>query len=532
MKLSDFDPAAVSAPPKRMKLSDFTQGVTNTDTPKKDDVPWGEVMEKTVSNVPGSAIRAAGDIVTPLIHPVETAENLYHVGKGLAMKATGETGPETASADAMVKFFVDRYGSMDALKKTIETDPVGFAMDASTVLTGGGTIAERSPGIIGKVGKAVRESALVPGATQAAKAAGHAVAHTIGGLGTHTGGKAIEEAAKAGYKGGSAGEAFLSNMRGTANIDDVVTQARAAVSNMRRERNAAYRSGMVDIGKDKSVLDFTPIDKEMQDAAKMGVYKGKTIAESTTDTYAKIKTVVDDWRQANPAEFHTPEGMDALKKAVGDIRDSTEIGSPSRVVANGIYNAIKDQIVAQAPAYAKVMKDYETASDLMKEIERTLSLGQKATADTAIRKLQSVLRDNVTSNYGARTKLAGKLENYAPDLMPALSGQIMSSITPRGVGSIVGSTDLLATLWTHNPALAATLPFMSPRLMGEGAYYAGKSAAQIEKSAKALKKVPMLPKTPGARKAVTLGAYQFGRLPVTTDPLSNVLQNPDLTPPQ
>jgi hypothetical protein len=55
----------------------------------------------------------------------------------------------------------------------------------------------------------------------------------------------------------------------------------------------------------------------------------------------------------DPAEFHTPEGIDPLKQKIGDIRDATQYGTPERVAANGIYNAVRQTIVDQAPEYAK-----------------------------------------------------------------------------------------------------------------------------------------------------------------------------------
>lgn len=53
------------------------------------------------------------------------------------------------------------------------------------------------------------------------------------------------------------------------------------------------------------------------------------------------------------------------------------------------------------------MKNYENASNLIREIEKTLSLNPKASIDTALRKLQSVMRDNVNTNYGKRGDLVG-----------------------------------------------------------------------------------------------------------------------------
>jgi hypothetical protein len=67
--------------------------------------------------------------------------------------------------------------------------------------------------------------------------------------------------------------------------------------------------------------------------------------------------------------------------------DNTERGSPAQKVATQVYNVVKDQIVKQAPEYAKTMAD-EKASNLIREMEKTLSLNPKASVDTTLRKLQ------------------------------------------------------------------------------------------------------------------------------------------------
>ena len=87
------------------------------------------------------------------------------------------------------------------------------------------------------------------------------------------------------------------------------------------------------------------------------------------------------------------------------------------------------------------MKGYEEASDLTKEIEKTLSLPKDArtgpTIDTSLRKLQSVLRNNVSTNYGNRTELAKYLVNSgAPHLMEALAGQAANAWVPRGLAQL------------------------------------------------------------------------------------------------
>lgn len=448
---------------------------------------WSDVPGQAVRNLPASAAQFGKDIVQPIVHPVDTAKALYSVGSGAVQKAVPGVQADEAAFDAVTKFFADRYGGMENLKRTLASDPVGFLADISTALTGGGALAARAPGMAGRAGAAVRAAGRsvdpLTLATKGVQATGSRViepviSNAIGSLGTHTGAESLRQAFRAGRAGGAQADAFVSNMRGTVPAQNVVDEARAAVETMRRDRGNAYRSGMAGVRADKTILDFQPIDDALRNISEVGVYKGKVINRSTQETWQKIADVVDEWRLSDPAQFHTPEGLDALKKTIGDIKDSigmhgAQPGTPSAKIADAVYNAVRSQIVKQAPDYARVMKDYETASDLLREMEKTLSLNPKASVDTTLRKLQSILRNNANTNYGRRVELGQRLEKSGADtLMPALSGQMLQDLAPRGLGRVVSGANVVGGV--YNPALLAALPFQSPRVMGEAAYAGGR----------------------------------------------------------
>lgn len=117
---------------------------------------WLGAAAEGVTNIPSSAGRFAENMVQPFIHPITTVQNLYAIGKG-ALQKTGLVKGNDAEkyADAVGKFLMDRYGSEDAIKKTLAEDPVGLAADLSIVLTGGGSLAARAPGIAGRAGEIV-----------------------------------------------------------------------------------------------------------------------------------------------------------------------------------------------------------------------------------------------------------------------------------------------------------------------------------------------------------------------------------------
>ena len=155
-----------------------------------------------------------------------------------------------------------------------------------------------------------------------------------------------------------------------------------------------------------------------------------------------------------------------------------------------MYAKIKKTISKQAPSYEKVMREYTLASENIREIERSLSLGKKASVDTAMRKLQSLTRDNVNTNYGQRAKLAKQLEEAGgQDFMPALAGQALQSFTPRGIQQGVSSlTGLGAFSVGGLPAALGTAAASSPRLVGEAAYLSGLLARYPTKGVESIKK--------------------------------------------
>ena len=141
-----------------------------------------------------------------------------------------------------------------------------------------------------------------------------------------------------------------------------------------------------------------------------------------------------------------------------------------------VRQAIKDEIVKQVPKYADTMKAYEEAISLEKKIMSELSLKKNAAAGTTLRKLQSVMRNNVNTNYGNRLEM---LKTLDPELLPALAGQALNTWTPRGLQSLTATGSGLAGIATSNPAFFAALPLQSPRLMGELALKSGQASRML-----------------------------------------------------
>ena len=320
--------------------------------------------------------------------------------------------------------------------------------------------------------------AALPVAGKAASSLAGVGADVLGGVGTRTGGESIKQAFKAGLEGGERQASFLDNLRGNADMGDVVEEARKGIFKMGQRAQDSYKSGMVDIKNDKSVLGFDKIDKALGDARNMVTFKDQIENKSAANVLQEINEKVSSWKNLDKADYHTPAGMDSLKKQVWSVIEAIPIENrTAKKLGMGVYNSIKDEISEQAPTYAKVMRDYEVASRHLSEIEKGLVGGQKSTVDSSLRKLQSLMRNNANTNYGNRLNLAETLEREGgSQIMPGLAGQAMSSWVPRGFGSLMMGGTGLAGAGAVGASGAGALPLVigalasqSPRAVGEAA---------------------------------------------------------------
>jgi hypothetical protein len=465
---------------------------------------WADVPEQMLRNLPSSAGNFVGGVYQTVRHPIDTLSTLGDVATGAIQKVRnlspeGSRGSapafDTSTFDAAKKFFVDRFGSEEGFKKALATDPVGVAGDLSTLLSGGAAIAPKAGGIAAGLKTAANLTNPVTGLIEGLKAVGptSGLVATQGlGMATGVGPENIATAFKAGKEGTTA---FMENMAGRVAKTDVLDQARQALANMRATRSSEYKTNIATTAADTTPLKFNDIDTALQKVTASLQQGGHSkIGSAETTKVDEVASIIKEWRD-DPAA-HTASGLDALKQRLDAVYPESPVHNQAQRVITTVRNAVKDTIVKQSPEYASTMKAYEEAISLEKEIERALSLGQKASADTALRKLTSLGRNNVNANYGYRLDLAKALEQGGnADLMPAIAGQTMSSWTPRGLTGQLGAPATAGAALMGNPLMAAALPFMSPRLVGEGTYRAGQLANLLQPATTAasqlVSKIPM-----------------------------------------
>jgi hypothetical protein len=506
----------------------------------------GKMLKGAVKNILPSTGELIKGMVQPIIHPIDTATGLYQLGKGVASKAGLLDNSPNAKEEnervinAIGSHLAERYGGVDNLMNTFEKDPMGLLLDASMVLTGGGTAAAKVPGFVGKVGEIAATAGRVIDPLkpigEVAKFVGKnvvepAVSGTIG-FTTGQGAEPVRIAAKSGLEGETA---FIDNLRGKVPVENIVDLAQSALDQKHAAKIAEYKQDMakLNLGGPK-MLDYAPIDQALADAeANIAKYKGAVKDEEAIKTLDAIKGKVAEWKAQPPEVVNTPqgtylnfahytaEGFDALKQAIGDILVKTEPKTRENLISSNIYNEIKNQIIKQDPRYGEIMENYATKSNEIKNIQKTFST--EGNTDTAIRKLQSVMRNNANTNYGYRGQLIKELAQYEPSLPAAIAGQSMSTVMPRGLDKFVLKNTLGqlavpaagAAAGAHLGAVGAlqALPLLalsSPRLMGETAYKAGQAGRYLQQT-------PVGPLSRGALIApTTRGAADENGIPTLT----------------
>lgn len=466
-------------------------------------------VKQTVGNAAAGLVRGAGSIGATLLAPRDALEgfiarqmgapelapqdrrtgmdggltqmgaqpdSLAYKGGKLAAEIAGTAGAGGVVANGVTKVAPRAAGLAQAIRSGGLSAP---GANLATRTAGGAISGAATAGLANPEDAAMGAAfgGALPGVVKGAGVAGDLLKRGMAGLTKNAiglmsgvGSESVSNAYQAGKSGGTS---FLDNMRGNVPFTDVLDEAKTALTKMRIDRGAQYRRDMAGVSADKTVVNFTPIETAVNSLRSMGNFKGQVINKNASGAVDEITDLVTQWKGLDPKEFHTPEGLDALKQAIGDIRDNLQFNTPARKAADTAYNAVKAEINTQAPTYAKVMKDYSEASETIKEVERALSLGNKAAADTSMRKLQSLMRNNVNTNYGNRLDLAKTLESNGAEILPAVAGQAMSSWTPRGLaGTTMPSMAALAAYMT-NPLALAAIPASSPRIAGEVAYGLG-----------------------------------------------------------
>lgn len=488
----------------------------------------GASVAQGLRNIPESAAQLAEGLVALPGSAVASVAAGEPVGATRVVTELASEMGEGPTTDAALAALRERYGN---LKQTAITDPVGILGDVSLGLTGAGAGA-RAAGMSGRVSEGLSRAGTLLDPVSAITSAGEratrvarpfgVAASEIAGLPSGVGGPALREAAAAGYERGAGpatarSAALTRGMRDADNVgEDVVRAAQDAVRAIRDKASADYTAAMQQFGQSPAPLPIANVVTRLQKLKPRNYDAMADAPRRPSDHVAweQMMATVQDYavKAAQNPSLLEPLSMDAFKQDLYSI--GSKIGDQydrdAARIAGTAYNAVKDELVKHDPLYAKTMKDYERAAREAQQIEGSFGLaaarGKQPNVDSAMRRLQSIYRNNANTNYGQRAAQGERIAELdaTGTIMPTLAGQQLSAWAPRGIQRGVTPSAAFGVSLVNPGAAAGLLGLSSPRLMGEVAYGAGRAAGAGRDTLAALSKAY---ETAPAR---YLGAAQVG----------------------
>lgn len=423
-----------------------SQGVRDLEQAEmRGDVPSGTTMNTTSGP---TLVELGGDIL----------------GTGVSALTAGSVGATRGALGA-----VNRAFGGGLLNRVL-------AEGAAGAVVGGGQAASE--------GEDIGRGALVGGATGAVLPAGIAglgaaargarqVAEGV--LGTTTGAKAgsIRTAFRAGQTNSPE---FLQALRGKTGAMDIVDEAQNALVRAKDTRARNYLQQFNAIAEaDQQILPTTEtiqqnLTSKLQDFGVRFTDEGLDFSRSSfRGDDASIRQIeslyelINEW--GNEAGDLTGLGLDRLKRVI----DNIPVANPKTgSIITSTRQQVRQTLIENVPGYEKMVNDYEKISNLVDDVNKTLSLGGQE--DTALRKLTSALRDN---NDFRQALVSDLSEQGGRDINAMIAGQQLSEATPRGLMSLLATAVGTGTVLSggvaalFSPAILPIVATGSPRVVGE-----------------------------------------------------------------
>jgi hypothetical protein len=482
------------------------------------DMPWSEALTKGVISFPSSAVDVAKSTVQPFLNPIETAESLGLLGKGLYSKAKGAVGfaqdPEQkardeAAANAVGEYFGDRYGTKAGFKRAVATDLAGVIADLSVPFTLGGGAAARVPGAIGKVGEAAKIAGTymdpltlgIKGTAAATELAAKNLAAPVMALKSGASVGSLRDAFDAGY---NTNKEFMRHYLGKGSQDEVIDAVTGAIRDVAKDRSDAYLRGMSGLNS-QAQLPYTDIVNTLGAAKNSHISPGGTKNKTAIAALAEAENEINQWQnQTLKAGSHTIADMDGLKQALDEIRAKYKGDPKAYQSLTDVRNSVRNTIAAVDPKYANIMESYADASRRLHELRTEFRTNSNVPINKQMRAIikarDSLHGDKFIEQIAAKNPdipymIAGQelsqLKPYGTLAPTIFGGQAVSQALPYILPSIIGKVDP-TTMALH----ALTLPATSPKFNAGLLATTGLAAKGIDKIGEGVSKVPMFVKAP------------------------------------
>lgn len=462
----------------------------------------GEAVVETFANIPSSGVQFVKDTVTPLLSPIDTAKNLYELGKGIYNLYTPGEQPSEELARSVGKFYYDRYGGKDFAEvksKVIETitkDPVGFLADAAIPLSVA-RVPLSSSSIVSKTTKAIDPTNILLNAAKNTPAGLYNLTDaTLGTMLKKQGGigdGVLTDIFKGAERGGDTLAAMRAQMASNKTLETALKPVYSymeGLQNIAKKRKDKYIADKTKLGLDKIKVDPAVVKKAFAKSQLRFLKltsRGKVASPKIKAKEAQLQKLVNEW--INNPDLHTLDGLDNLKKSIDDFMPDTVDTSRTGAFVSDFRGNIRNAIVDEFPDYAPVMKAYEESMILEKQVKNALGSGNIEEIESIARKLQSTTRNNASTSFGIRGNLLDELAEAGeqPYLRYELAAGSVDNIVPRGLGGYtsagIGGGGAIFGAATGNPLLTGlavgSSAASSPRLLGEIAMRAGQAKGLV-----------------------------------------------------
>ena len=455
-----------------------TQGGTPNAPASENDTLLGGIT-KGIENIPTSALNLGSNLLNVVEHPIKTAENIGSTAVGGVERGIGAiTGNQpqdnqTKTFDSVIGSLKERYGSLDNLRKTLENDPVGAALDLSTVLSG-----------VGAGVSAVGDTADLADVSNIGEKVSQ-VGETVNPINAATdiAGKVISPITKGVGAMSKYGIGQLTGF-GTDDIQNIIDNpenyTKDAIDNSSRE-NLSSKIQNVFNQKESDISDTGKLYGEVRNSAnpiKVGnndltdiIEKntgvtidenGNIIADASSQIrnpgdIKKLQTIYDRYNplfqngEMTPGEFlNMRQDLAIMAKFEGGIGSSGPLENLSGIMRGQLNSAYRDQIPGLEDLDTVQSSQLEELKNLRKGLlDKEGNLTEPAT--------------NKIANAGGKGKNAfmAKLEELSPGISEEIktlkTQEKIQALRGPSVGaytrSVVGGGGLVAGIATGNPAI-------------------------------------------------------------------------------
>lgn len=458
-----------------------------------------------------SAGKAALDAIT---HPSQTLGAIEQLGRGAISQVQGAMGAqqdpvEKAKTETLVKALEDHYatayGSVKGLKQAISADPVGVAMDASTLLGGAGAVGKvaglgKVAEIAGRAASAIDPVAnAVRAATLPVRAISNPVTRAVSAAATGVPAKLYQVVKAAGSTGDPVlRQAYLDAARGQASATDYLTRAQNAIRAVKQNMSDEYLAK-------KGAMASAPVASTNTTQSLADAYAKAQLGARVGSVPQAAVAAIDEARQMVDDVMGTPgratlQNVDALKQQLWDLKDFHRgVAGP---YLDSIYHGVRSDLMAADDEYTKLMEQYQLGLSDVKNIASTVGVSGKSPAAGAA--LAKSLRSLKTTNG---KDVLDQISQYDPTIPYMLAGHAVNHLGSglwhamgdtaaagiaggalfHPIGALAGAPALVAGLAVSSPKINAGLHYLSgaaPRIgqaavpVGRGAYYAGRASEE------------------------------------------------------